>query len=114
MKKRLTILLLAGAAAVAGVAVGSHSAVAASQPQSEAEYRAECAAEFGRRRAEEMERRFKEAMASDRSDKERRYASHENRMFKCLRAGKTLDAMFRPEDGLDEFEALLLAKEYFS
>ncbi len=114
MKKRITILLLAGAASVAAVAAGSFYFVAKSKPQSEAEYRAERSAEFQKRQEEEMERLFKEAMSSDRPEKERRYVSYEYRIFKEMKAGRPIESLFHPEDGIDEFEALLLAKDYFS
>src|SRR4051812_32128484 len=109
MNRRITTLLLTGAMSVAAFAAGSRYLVAKSKPQSEAEYRVERRAEFRKKQDEEMERLFKEAMSSDRPEKERRYAGYEYRMFKELRAGKTLDSMFQPKDGLDEFEALLLA-----
>jgi hypothetical protein len=114
MSRRTTIILLVGVGSVAAFAAGSRYLVAKSKPQSEAEYRSERAADFRKKQDEEMERLFKEAMANDRPEKERRYAGYEYRMFKDLRAGKTVDSMFQPADGLDEFEALLLAKEYFS
>jgi hypothetical protein len=112
--KRITILLLGGAMSVAAVAAGSIYLVAKSKPQSEEDYRAERLAEFRKKQDEDMERLFKEAMSSDRPEKERRYAGYEYRMFTEQRAGKSLDSMFQPEDGLDEFESLLLAKEYLS
>ena len=114
MNKRITILLLAGAASVAAFAAGSFYLVAKSKPQSEAEYLAERSAEFPKKQEEEMERLFKEAMASDRPEKERRYAGYEYRMFKEMKAGKSIESLFHPSDGIDEFEALLLAKDYFS
>jgi hypothetical protein len=60
----------------------------------------------------EYRRLYQEANSDARSELERKMAIYEHRMFEhALRFG-TITALVRPHDGIDEFEALVLAKAY--
>ncbi len=116
MNKRMAVLLVVGAISVAAFAVGSRYAPMKTVAQLNAEAKAEQEIKLAKERDENTKRTIhslQKAMVSGATEEKRRYAGLEYRMLKEMHDGRKIVDIFQSKDGIDQFEALLLAKVYF-
>jgi hypothetical protein len=63
-------------------------------------------------RMAEYRRMYREAISVARSESERKFAVYESRIFEHAARFGTITSLVTPQGGIDEFEALVLAKAY--
>ena len=114
MTKRIAKLLIAGVAVVAAASIGLRCLVYRSRPQTNEEWRAERAERSRTEWKAELRREMKEAIASATNPKERKLYEYESRMFEHAEKTGEIVSLLQLSDGVDDFEALLIAKVYFS
>ena len=110
---RISRILLAGAASTVVTFTATQLLIRLSRPQTEAEWRA---AERAKSRAEwaaQTRKELKSAIDAAHDPKQRKLLEYESRIFEQSEKTGDIASLIDATDGIDDFEALVLAKEYF-
>ena len=114
MRTPISRILVGGTICLVAAFFGTQLLVRLSRPQTDAEWREEQRARWRAESIAKMRQDMKDAIAAARDPKERKLYEYEFRMFEHAEKTGEIVSLVHLADGVDDFEALLLAKAYFS
>ena len=113
MKKRLKLLVIGGSLVVAGAFLSLRYLDSVSRPQTDAEWNADRHAQATAKWTADLRKDVEAGIAVARTPRERRLAEYDLRLLNLTGKVQDIDSLVMLSDGIDEFEALLIARAYF-
>jgi len=113
MKKRITFLAVMGCLTLVAAFFGLRHLVWLNRPQTEAEWRSEKRDLVQAKWRSDFRKDILDGIASARNEKERRLYEYDLRLLDLGEVTDDITSLVKLNDGIDEFEALLIARAYF-